>query len=733
MSAPRSSVSVVIPVLNGARYLEELLAALAAQDELEVLVIDSGSRDGSQAIARAAGAQLLEIPPEQFGHGRTRNLGAERTSGELICFLTQDATPLPGWLAAMREAFALDRRVGAAFGPHLPRPDTSPMIARELTEFFAGLAPDGRPTVQRRGDNTFLSNVNACYARACWEEIRFPEVAYAEDQAFGRVMLESGWTKVYHPAAAVLHAHDYGAWEFMRRYFDEYRGLRETIDHVEPFGARSAAAAVGRLVAADNRWMAAHGYPPRERIRWTGRAVVHHGGRKVFSALGSRAERLPAPVQRAISLERRAADLGPAGRGLGRGRAAGPSSASAEPAISAAPRGRRVRGEPYYPHPYTAVARYYRDGPASLAPVTPADARRTPLHIAVVVPPWQRGSGGHSSIFQIVSQLERIGHTCSIWIDDPFGYMSAEREAVARSGIREHFVPIQAPVLKGFARWWGADIAIATGWQTVFPTLLLENCRARAYLVHDHESEFYETSVESCWAEDTYRQGLYSICASPWLLDLVSERYGGRGCTFAFGVDHDVYRPQPVARRRDTVIFYGRWVTGRRATPLGVLALEELKRRRPDVRIVTFGTRKPLQPTFSHEFLGVVSPRELAWAYSEATVGLVLSMTNYSLIPQEMMACGLPCVDLAGPNNELVYGADGPVELAAFTPMAIADALQRLLEDSDRWRSHSRAGQEFVADRSWAAAAAQVERGIRAALAERLAVAPAASAAGAVG
>ncbi len=169
MSAPRSSVSVVIPVLNGARYLRELLDALAAQGELELLVIDSGSRDGSQAIARAAGAQLLEIPPEQFGHGRTRNLGAERTSGELICFLTQDATPLPGWLAAMREAFALDRRVGAAFGPHLPRPDTSPMIARELTEFFAGLAPDGRPTIQRRGDNTFLSNVNACYARACGE------------------------------------------------------------------------------------------------------------------------------------------------------------------------------------------------------------------------------------------------------------------------------------------------------------------------------------------------------------------------------------------------------------------------------------------------------------------------------------------------------------------------------------------------------------------------------------
>src|SRR5207302_5339134 len=128
----------------------------------ETLVIDSGSRDRSVAIARSAGVSVLEIPPAEFGHGRTRNLGAEQTSGELICFLTQDATPLPGWLDAYREAFALDERVGAAYGPHLPRPDTSPMISRELTEFFAGSAPDGRPAVQRGGAAAFLSHSDAC-------------------------------------------------------------------------------------------------------------------------------------------------------------------------------------------------------------------------------------------------------------------------------------------------------------------------------------------------------------------------------------------------------------------------------------------------------------------------------------------------------------------------------------------------------------------------------------------
>ena len=130
---------------------------------------------------------------------------------------------------------------------------------------------------------------------------------------------------------------------------------------------------------------------------------------------------------------------------------------------------------------------------------------------------------------------------------------------------------------------------------------------------------------------------------------------------------------------------YGRHVTPRRAVPLAMLALDELHRRRPDVRIVLFGDTEPPETSFPYEFLGVVNPEVLAWRYSEATVGICLSLTNYSLIPQEMMACGLPCVDLAGRSPEAVFGSDGPVELAAADPLAIAGATEALLEDEARW------------------------------------------------
>ncbi|HTU79960.1 MAG TPA: glycosyltransferase [Solirubrobacteraceae bacterium] len=695
-----SGVSVVIPVRDGARYLEELLDALAREGVDETLVIDSGSRDRSREIARAAGVELLKIAPAEFGHGRTRNLGAEHTSGSLICFLTQDATPCAGWLAAYREAFTLDERVGAAYGPHVPRADTSPMIARELTEFFAGFATDGGPAVQRLGDATFLSNVNACYARACWEEIRFREVAYSEDQAFGADMLVAGWSKVYQPAAAVVHAHDYPPVEFMRRYFDEYRGLRESTGHVEPFAPLASVRYVREMVAADRRWMVAGGLGRLERARWSGRSAVHHGGRRVFAALGSRAARLPAPLQQALSLERHTS---------------AEATNGALPPLPAPEHIDRMLDQ----DDYEVVTRVWREGPMPLLDPVPGMCERERLRLALVIPPFSRGSGGHNTLFQILSRLERRGHTCSVWLVDYHNHMRELWPGVLRHDIVEFFAPLQGPVYKGFDEWQGADVAIATGWQTVHATLRLDNCRARAYLVNDHEPEFFPASTEQVLAEDTYRHGLHCIAASPWLRDLLTERYGASADAFQLGVDHEDYRPLPVQRRTDTVIYYARHATPRRAVPIGLMGLAELHRRMPDARIMLFGTDSPLHAAFPYEHLGVLSTSQLARLYSEATVGLCLSLTNFSLMPKEMLACGLPCVELAGVSAESIFGADGVLELAALTPDALADALQRLLVDRERWQRRSREGIAFVASHTWERATDEVEAGLRHALRER--------------
>lgn len=697
-----STVSVVIPVKDGERYLEEVLAAVACEGVDETLVIDSGSADRSVAVARSAGATVIEIPPDQFGHGRTRNFAIERTSGDLVCLLTQDATPVEGWLAAYREAFSLAPDVGAAYGPHLPRLGTSLMIARELTEFFATFSPQGAPMIQRAGNPTFLSNVNACYARACWEEIRFRDLAYAEDQAFGADVLASGWCKVYHPSAAVLHAHDYGLLEFMRRYFDEYRGLRETIGHVEPFGLRSGIGHVRHSVSADRRWLRERGVVG-DTNRLTMRSVAHHSGRHVFAALGSRSDRLPPQARRLLSLEKRDGAPLPA---LERG------------ADEAVPSGTRV--EPKLDRdPYDLVEQFWSDGPAPLLDPIPGMADRERLRIAMVVPAFSRGSGGHTLLFAILSRLERRGHICSVWVHDYARRLRGLEASVLRHDIRQFFAPIDAPVYKGFHDWHGADIVIATGWETVHPALLLDRCHARAYVVNDHEPEFYATSAESALAEDTYRHGLHCIAGSPWLRDLLTERYGATADAFEYGVDHHVYQPRPVTRRRDTVVYYARMETPRRAVPIGLMALADLYRRRPQTRILLFGTDHKLDTEFPYEHLGILDAKQLSWLYSEATVGLSLSMTNFSLIPKEMLACGLPCVELAGASAESILGTSGALELTPLNSVAIAGALERFLDDEQLWERRSRAGIELAAGHTWDGATDEVEAGLRHALALR--------------
>ena len=700
----------MIPVKDGARQLARVLEAVRAQGEalradgteLELLVIDSGSRDGSRELARAAHARVHEIAPEDFGHGRTRNLAAELTSGDAICFLTQDAVPAEGWLAAHLEALALDERVGVSYGPHLPWPDTSPMIARELEQFFGSMSPDGEPVLQRAGDQAFLSNVNACYRRACWERVRFEDLDYAEDQAFGRAMLDAGWTKAYHPRAAVFHAHDYGPVEFARRYFDEYRGLRATSGHVEPARPGRVARELGDAVGADRRWMAERGWGAGRRASWTARSALHHASRKAAAVAATRPGRLPAAVERRLSLEGRASGGGGAdggGSSAHRGRDAPARSGAA----------------PEQPR-FAAVLRHAREG---TAPLTPRSARATDrerLHVAWVIPPFRRGSGGHSTIFEIVRRLEALGHSCTIWVHDATGKAPVDRPAVLRRNIVTWFAPIRAPAFAGFDAWHGADVAVATGWDTAHTVATLPHCGSRAYFIQDHEPEFFPTSAERRWAEQTYELGLFPICAGRWLHDLIAREHGCQGAWFDLGVDHGVYRPQPVQRRRDTVVFYARGATPRRAVPLGVLALEELRARHPQTRVVMFGQDAPVPTTFDHESLGVAPPAGLARAYSEAAAGLCLSLTNYSLIPQEMLACGLPCVDVQGGSSEAIFGSDGPLVLARADPLALAEALERLLTDQRHWERCSEAGIAATADVCWDRAATQVDGGLRSAL-----------------
>jgi glycosyltransferase involved in cell wall biosynthesis len=364
------------------------------------------------------------------------------------------------------------------------------------------------------------------------------------------------------------------------------------------------------------------------------------------------------------------------------------------------------------PHVYSEVAQVISGDVAPLSPVAPGTADR-PLRLALIVPPFSFGSGGHQVVFQLAQRLHERGHAVSYWVHDPFGQVT-DSAARLRAQIRDQFAAVDGPVAVGFADWNGADVVVATGWQTVYPAMRLPRCRARAYLVNDHEPEFYPTSLESIYAARTYTLGVPCIVGGgPWLADLLRDRYAADVVArFPYPVAAE-FQLRDVRRRDDTIVVYARDSTPRRAVGLALMALERLKERRPELRVVLFGDEGMPALPFAYEHLGRITPEDLSWVYSEATVGLGFSLTHGSLVPHDMLACGLPPVDLTGFSMAAEHAATGLVELAAPQPAAIAEAVQQLLDDPAERARRAEAGRAYVARHTWADATDRVEAGLR--------------------
>lgn len=319
-------ISVAIPVFNAGAVLGETLAAVASQEaggEVEIVVCDSGSTDGSVQLARNTGAAVIEIEPREFSHGRTRNRLMASTSGDLVAFLTQDAVPADEhWLSRLLAGFGEANDVAMSFGPYRAAPAASPMVARELTCWFESFSPDGRPIVDRLsaderqipsrallGRRGYFTDANGCVSRTAWERVPFRDVPYAEDHLLAHDMLRAGFAKVFVPAAAVVHSHDYRLIDRARRSFDEARALEEIYDWREPLAPGVVARNLWGNVGADRRWFVAHGgvTTPKAQLELLVGATLHHAARTTGAILGSRARRLPRSAVQRLSLERRSA------------------------------------------------------------------------------------------------------------------------------------------------------------------------------------------------------------------------------------------------------------------------------------------------------------------------------------------------------------------------------------------------------------------------------------------
>ncbi len=287
-------ISVVIPVKNGGKDLVRCLDGIARQrtdEEVEVVVVDSGSTDGSAAVARGAGAVVHEIPAAEFGHGRTRNLGAKIARGDMLVFTSQDAVAADDrWLAALAGAARSATDVAGAYGRQLPHPD-----ARPPERFFLAFLYGSVPRVQRVGDDeeltfeaTLFSNVNAAIPRPILERFPFSDdVTMSEDQEWSRRVLRAGHALVYEPGAVVNHSHAYTVLTAFRRFFDS--GVSAEHSYVEGDESRAALRRAGsRYARAELAWLWRTGQP-----QWIPYTVVYELAKFAGLQLGLRHARLP--------------------------------------------------------------------------------------------------------------------------------------------------------------------------------------------------------------------------------------------------------------------------------------------------------------------------------------------------------------------------------------------------------------------------------------------------------
>ena len=155
--------SIVILTKNAGNSFYYTLSNIFSQTfkDFEVIIIDSGSEDRTLEIAREFPAKIYKIPPEEFGHGKTRNLAAKLAHGEFIVYLTQDAIPANEfWLSNLLRNFQ-DSSIGAAFSRQIPRKNSSAMEFFFYNHHF----PDRRiirPENKRFIDRIFFSNVSSC-------------------------------------------------------------------------------------------------------------------------------------------------------------------------------------------------------------------------------------------------------------------------------------------------------------------------------------------------------------------------------------------------------------------------------------------------------------------------------------------------------------------------------------------------------------------------------------------
>ena len=213
----KPTVSIVIRCYNEAEHLPKLFEELKRQTfrDYEVVVVDSGSDDGTLDIVETEDVNLQHIAKEEFSFGPSLNIGCRAAQAEFLAFISAHCYPQDqDWLANLIDGFS-DSRVAAVYGKQRGIPD-SHFSERQI---FKRWFPDESVT---RQEDPFSNNANCAIRRSLWEQNPYDETLTGlEDVAWAQRVMRDGWWVGYRADAGVIHVHNESPSQIRNRYMRE--------------------------------------------------------------------------------------------------------------------------------------------------------------------------------------------------------------------------------------------------------------------------------------------------------------------------------------------------------------------------------------------------------------------------------------------------------------------------------------------------------------------------------
>jgi len=329
-----------------------------------------------------------------------------------------------------------------------------------------------------------------------------------------------------------------------------------------------------------------------------------------------------------------------------------------------------------------------------------------------IVPVFSAGAGGISNILRVIQHLEVSGHRNTLWVHSPWDMTDAWKTGLSASYkrlINDDFRHILAEVHPlGDLDQIQGDAVVATDHYSAYPARAVRHIRRRFYFLQDNEAEFSPTGYATLFADATLDFGFDAISNGAWLHEMATRR-GMWSIQWDQAADPQHYFDVSLPRKPGHIAFYARLQTPRRAVELGMLAFELLARWGMAFHVEFFGgeidTHGLPYPSTNH---GVLSAHQLGQLYQSASIGMVFSSTNYSIIPREMMACGLPVVEIACPSTRISFSEAAAV-LSEPTPQSVARHLRTLLLDPVRREQIAGHGRAAAAQFSWERSSSEIE------------------------